>query len=108
MRRLFFLWMMVTVPFALSLPAQSTPETEREIALWILRVGGRVMVNGLDKVISDPFDLPNNDFRIVVVDMHGTLTEPKDLEPLSKLTEVRELYVPARVWSPVSDVKAPL
>src|SRR5262249_31668704 len=26
---------------------------------------------------------------------------------LRKLTEVRELYIPARVWSPVSDVKAP-
>ena len=39
--------------------------------------------------------------------MHGTITEPKELEPLSKLTHVSELYVPARVWSPVSDVKAP-
>src|SRR5213596_2575107 len=39
--------------------------------------------------------------------MHGTITEPKELEPLSKLTHVRELYIPARVWSPVSDVKAP-
>ena len=57
--------------------------------------------------IGDPFDLPSHDFRIVVVDMHGTITEPKQLEPLSKLTHVRELYVPARVWSPVSDVKAP-
>ena len=45
--------------------------------------------------------------EFVVVDMHGTITEPKQLEPLSKLTHVRELYVPARVWSPVSDVKAP-
>ena len=42
-----------------------------------------------------------------MVDMHGTVTEPKDLEPLKKLAFVRELYVPARVWSPVSDVKAP-
>ena len=42
-----------------------------------------------------------------MVDMHGTITEPKELEPLSKLKHVRELYVPARVWSPVSDVKAP-
>ena len=51
--------------------------------------------------------LPARDFRIVVVDMHGTITEPKDLERLSKLSQVRELYIPARVWSPVSDVKAP-
>src|SRR5215510_4216693 len=84
-----------------------TPAEERDIALWILRLGGQVMVDGVNHPISDPFDLPGRDFRITVVDMHGTVTEPKDLEPLTKLTEVRELYIPARVWSPVSDVKAP-
>src|SRR5438876_3045275 len=81
---------------------------EREIAVWILRLRGQVMIEGVDRPIGDPFDLPDGDFRIAVVDMHGTVTEPKDLEPLKKLTSVRELYIPARVWSPVSDVKAPL
>jgi Leucine-rich repeat (LRR) protein len=80
---------------------------ERDIALWILRLGGQVMIDGVDQPIADPFDLPARDFKILVVDMHGTITEPKDLEPLKKLKDVRELYVPARVWSPVSDVKAP-
>src|SRR3989441_811050 len=88
--------------------AEITPAEERSIALWILRRGGQVIVDGLEKPISDPFDLPARDFRIVVVDMHGTITEPKELEPLKKLTGVRELYIPARVWSPVSDVKARL
>src|SRR5438876_2785015 len=90
------------------LHAEITSAEEREIAVWILRLGGQVMIDGVDRPIGDPFDLPERDFRIVVVDMHGTVTEPKDLEPLKKLTSVRELYVPARVWSPVSDVKAPL
>ena len=31
-----------------------------------------------------------------MVDMHGTVTEPKELKPLQKLEHVRELYVPAR------------
>src|ERR1051326_9006458 len=39
--------------------------------------------------------------------MHRTLADPKDLEPLRHLTGLRELFIPARVWSPVSDVKAP-
>ena len=47
------------------------------------------------------------DFRIVTVDMHGSVIEPKQLEAIKKLEHVRELYVPGRVWSPVSDVKAP-
>jgi hypothetical protein len=90
-----------------ALLAEIAPSEERDIALWILRRGGQIMVDGVDTPISDPFSLPSRDFRIVMVDMHGTVTEPKELEPLSKLTEIRELYVPARVWSPVSDVKAP-
>ena len=87
--------------------AEITPAEERDIARWIIRLGGQVIVTGNEQPIGDPFDLPAGDFRIFVVDMHGTITEPKQLEPLSKLTHVRELYIPARVWSPVSDVKAP-
>jgi hypothetical protein len=33
--------------------------------------------------------------------------EPKQLEPLTKLKEIRELYVPANVWSPSSADQAP-
>src|ERR1041384_1257282 len=65
------------------------------------------MVEGVEQPIGDPFDLPARDFRIVMVDLHGTVIEPKQLQEIQKLEHVRELYVPARVWSPVSDVKAP-
>ena len=40
------------------------------------------------------FDLPDRDFRIVVVDLHGSMIEPKQLEEISKLEHVRELYIP--------------
>jgi len=93
---------------ALPLLAELPFADERQIALWILRRGGQVMVDGVERPIGDPFDLPDRDFRIVVVDLHGTVIEPKQLQEISKLEYVRELYVPARVWSPVSDVKAPL
>ena len=82
---------------ALPLMAQTTFSEERDIALWVLRLGGQVMVTGVDSPIADPFNLPSGDFRIVMVDMHGTITEPKDLERLKKLTAIRELYIPARV-----------
>src|SRR5215831_18420220 len=94
---------------ALALPALAdiTFAEERQVALWILRRGGQVMVDGVENPIADPFDLPERDFRILVVDLHGTIIEPKQLQEIAKLEHVRELYVPARVWSPVSDVKAP-
>src|SRR5262245_21810364 len=95
--------------FVLALPALAAIsfEEERQVALWILRRGGQVMVDGVADPIGDPFDLPHRDFRIVLVDLHGTVIEPKQLQEIQKLEHVRELYVPARVWSPVSDVKAP-
>ena len=103
------IWAIAAVCFSvLPLMAQTTFSEERDIALWVLRLGGQVMVTGVDSPIADPFNLPSGDFRIVMVDMHGTITEPKDMERLKKLTAIRELYIPARVWSPVSDVKAPL
>jgi len=80
---------------------------ERQVALWIIRRGGQVMVDSVDRPIGDPFDLPDRDFRILVADLHGTVIEPKQLQEIRQLEHVRELYVPARVWSPVSDVKAP-
>src|SRR5690349_21999635 len=92
---------------ALPLLAEIPFADERQIALWILRRGGQVMVDGVENPIADPFDLPDRDFRITVVDLHGTVIEPKQLQEIQKLEHVRELYVPARVWSPVSDVKAP-
>src|SRR3954451_2783974 len=92
---------------AMPLIAEISFGEERQVALWVLRRGGQVMVEGVDRPIGGPFDLPERDFRIVVVDLHGTVIEPKQLQEIAKLEHVRELYVPARVWSPVSDVKAP-
>src|SRR5437667_6687601 len=79
---------------ALPLMAEITFAEERQVALWILRRGGQVMVDGVANPIGDPFDLPDRDFRIVMVDMHGTVIEPKQLQEIAKLEHVRELYVP--------------
>jgi hypothetical protein len=75
---------------------------ERDIALWVLRKGGRVLLDGAAEYTSDPFDLPAGRIHIVGVDTHGTVTDPKALEPLSKLTDLREVFIPARVWSPLA------
>src|SRR5229473_620860 len=108
MMRKVILCALLVALLALPLLAEITFAEERRIALWILRRGGQVMVEDAQNPIGDPFDLPERDFRIVVVDLHGTVIEPKQLQEIRKLEHVRELYVPARVWSPVSDVKAPL
>src|SRR5881227_2682955 len=83
------------------------PRDDRDVALWVLRKGGRVRVDGAVAYTSDPFDLPDKAFRITGVDMHGTLVDPKDMEPLSRLPELQEALLPARVWSPTFDIKSP-
>src|SRR6478672_2640804 len=85
----------------------SAPVAERDVALWVLREGGRVLLDGAAEYTGDPFDLPAGDVHLAGVDLHGTLADPKELEPLRHLTGLRELLIPARVWSPASDIKAP-
>ena len=84
-----------------------THPEDREIALWVLRSGGRVLVDGAANYTSDAFDLPERAFRVVGVDMHGTVVPPIELKPLGNLTELREVLLPARVWSPTFDKKSP-
>ena len=80
-----------TPPAADTAPAQD----DRATALWVLKKGGRIRLTGDRKYISDPFDLPEGLIRIAGVDMHGSIADPKDLEPLRKLKELRDLNCPA-------------
>src|SRR5262245_42045026 len=66
---------------------------ERKIALWAIRQGGRILLQGSTEYISDPNDVPSGDIHITGVDMHGTVVPPKELEPLSKLPELREVML---------------
>src|SRR5262245_53302719 len=91
---------------ALAWPAESTPRTDdRDTALWVMRKGGRVLLTGALEYTSDPFELPEGEIRIAGVDMHGTVVDGKEMEPLGKLPELREVFIPARVWSPTFDKK---
>ena len=84
-------------------PAQTS---DREAAQWVIRQGGRVMINS-GEPIRDISKLPPSDFRVTGVDLFGAPVAPKELEHLSSLTELRELYIYSRTYSPTSDVKAP-
>jgi hypothetical protein len=36
---------------------------------------------------------------------YGTVADAKEMEPLGRLGELREIFIPARVWSPTFDTK---
>src|SRR6185295_2268772 len=48
---------------------------------------------------------PDGPVYITGVNMHGTVTEAKDYEPLGRLSKLREIFIPARLWSPTFDTK---
>src|SRR5215831_1516704 len=103
-------WVQIFIIFSLfagfAFAAESaTQADDRETALWVLRKGGRVLVSGAAEYLKDPFDLPDGTIRVVGVDMHGTVVDAKEMEPLGKLAELREVFIPARVSSPTFDKK---
>ena len=65
-----------------------------------------MLLQGGSEYVSEPTDLPPGKVRIVGIDMHGTVVNPKELGPLSQLPELREVFLPARVWSPTFDKKS--
>ena len=76
----------------------TTPE--RDVAEWVIRQGGRVILEGDRRPVGDITQLPAGELRITGVDLTGTLINPQDLEKLSGLTRLKELYLPGPIWNP--------
>ena len=47
---------------------------------WVIRKGGRIMVNGWREPISRLADLPRTEFRVTGVDLTGTVLDPKEFD----------------------------
>src|ERR1051326_4245276 len=74
--------------------------TDRDAAEWVIRKGGRVMVNGGREPIASLAELPAQEIQVTGVDLFGTILDPKELEYLTGLTNVRELYLPGSAFTP--------
>src|SRR2546430_1401935 len=74
-------------------------------AEWVIRKGGRVMVNGSREPVSRLADLPRSDFHVTGVDLTGTILDPKELDHIAGLEHVRELYLPGSAFTPGSGSK---
>src|SRR5690348_8682615 len=87
--------LLLTLPLALC-------AGERDNAEWVIRQGGRVMVNQSRAAIRNLSDLPAGDLTVTGVDLTGTLIDPKDLERIGELPHLRELYLPGPSFNPAS------
>src|SRR5215831_15823479 len=90
-----FLYMVVT--------AAGAEPPERRVAEWVIRNGGRVILDGSRAPLRDISDLPPADLHISGVDLTNTTIEPGQLKEISGLVGLRELYLPGPSWTPYSD-----
>jgi hypothetical protein len=74
--------------------------SEREAAEWVIRKGGRVMVNEQRQPIARLAELPADPLQVTGVDLIGTVLDPKELEKIAGLVHVRELYLPGSAFTP--------
>src|SRR5262249_18641290 len=74
--------------------------TDREAGEWVIRKGGRVMVDGNRRPIARLSDLPKDSFQITGIDLTGTVLEPKELDHVAGLEHVRELFLPGSAFTP--------
>ena len=58
------------------------------------------MIGGARTPIGSVTLLPAGDLQISGVDLTGTIIEPKELEKISGLTGLKELYLPGPSWNP--------
>ena len=91
MRRTFFMALLRCWCCLLASVFVAMAATEREAAEWVMRQGGRVLLEGNRTSLRDLSELPSAAIHIVGVDLTNTLIEPEKLENISGLTGLREL-----------------
>src|SRR6202162_2384487 len=84
----------------------ATAATEREVAEWVLRWEGSLILEGAPQNVSggqpirDVFQLPAGDFHIASIDLSAAVMRPVELRELEGLTHLRQLYLPGKIWNP--------
>src|SRR6516164_9097148 len=67
---------------------------DRQVAEWVILMGGSVRLEGHDGRIRELTELPGTDFHLELVDLVGTNINPPDLERLSGLARLKILNLP--------------
>src|SRR5436189_5882031 len=74
--------------------------SEREIAEWVLRWEGRIVLEGSRQPLNELSQLPPGEIHIAAIDLTGSAMRPLELVKLAGLSNLRELYLPGTVWNP--------
>src|SRR5262249_32776210 len=81
-------------------PVLAPAASDRDVAEWVLRWEGRVILEGNRQAITDLGQLPKGAIRIAGIDLTGAVMHPSELVKLGGLGSLRELYLPGPIWNP--------
>ncbi len=81
-------------------PGKAVTRADRDAAAWVIRQGGNVRIAGRPQIVRNAAELPAGEVTVVAVDLIGTTIDPKDLDKLGGLSELRELLLPAQSFNP--------
>jgi hypothetical protein len=73
---------------------------ERDIAEWVLRWEGSVVIEGKSQPLYDVSQLPPGDVQITSIDLTAGVMHPAELRKLAGLTHLKALYLPGPIWNP--------
>ena len=74
--------------------------SEREIAEWVIRWEGSILLDGSAVPLKNISQLPAGEIHIAAIELTGGVMHPIELTKLAGLTGVRELYLPGPIWNP--------
>src|SRR4051794_40732467 len=80
--------------------AMASAANEREVAEWVLRWEGQVVLEGSRKPLTDVSQIPAGEIHIAGIDLTGAVMRPLELKKLEGLPNLRELYLPGPIWNP--------
>jgi Leucine-rich repeat (LRR) protein len=80
-------------------PLQAGP-LDRQVAEWVLLMGGSVRLEGGSDRIREVTQLPADDFHLELADLVGTNLLPPDLQRLAGLKHLKTLNLPGPMWNP--------
>ena len=81
-------------------PVLRAEPQDRQVAEWVILMGGSVRLEGRDGRIREVTKLPAADFHLELVDLVGTNILPPDLQWLTGLKHLKTLNLPGPMWNP--------
>src|SRR5437016_6286233 len=85
---------------ACATPNIARAANDRDLAEWVLRWEGTVVIEGAKQPLTDVSQVPKGDIHITAIDLTAGVMHPTELRKIKNLASLRELYLPGPIWNP--------